>query len=160
LQDRLHVLARRLRHRRRPRQAREGGGIENASAALMDQLAISARESASRRARDGLERRVEHEGDPRRAERLSGGADGNCSEALLTGPSLVSVLAEEVQHYILAALSVRSAGRAAQVCCTWRALLTPDGAWREIGDVRPGAIAVIAVEIEALIRCLQRAALG
>jgi hypothetical protein len=113
-------------------QAREGGGIENASAALMDQLAISARESASRRARDGLERHVEHEGDPRRAERLSGGADGNCSEALLTGPSLVSVLAEEVQHYILAALSVRSAGRAAQVCCTWRALLTPDGAWREI----------------------------
>ena len=41
-----------------------------------------------------------------------------------------------------------------------REAVASDGAWREIGDVRPGAIAVIAVEIEALIRCLQRAALG
>ena len=74
-----------------------GGGIENASAALMEQLAISARESASRRARDG----IEHEGGARRAERLSGEADRNCSEAQLSGPSLVAVLVEEVQHAIL-----------------------------------------------------------
>lgn len=41
-----------------------------------------------------------------------------------------------------------------------REAMDPDGAWRVIGDVRPGAIALIAVEIEALIRCLQRSALG
>jgi len=41
-----------------------------------------------------------------------------------------------------------------------REAIDPEGAWRTIGDVRPGAIALITVEIEALIRCLQRAALA
>ena len=100
--------------------AGEADGIEEASAALMDAVSLSAVAPARRPLACGV------------SDAVSSHRQTATASAPIPAVSPVAMMDEEVQREILGTLPLSAAGRASQVCRTWRDLLGQDDVWRRL----------------------------